>query len=286
MKLTPLLLGTFKLDGGAMFGVVPKSLWQKKNAPDENNMCTWALRLLLIEEGERRILIDTGMGHKQSEKFFGFYYREGHHDMDRALKEQGLSRADITDVFITHLHFDHVGGAVERDPESGDLRPFFPRARYWSNARHWRWATKPNAREKASFLPENIQPLEASGQLHFIDVPPNADKRLPTELGFDVLMVSGHTDAQMIPLIPYGDKTIVYMADLLPSVGHIPLAWVMGFDTRPLVTLDEKAAFLNEAADQGYFLFLEHDHQHEICTVKHTEKGVRLDQTHEAHDVF
>lgn len=286
MKLHPIHLGTFKLDGGAMFGVVPKSLWQKKNPSDENNMCTWALRLLLIEDGERRILIDTGMGHKQSEKFFGFYYREGLHDMDHELQQLGLSREDITDVFITHLHFDHVGGAVEKDPDTGDLRPFFPRARYWSNQRHWDWAMQPNAREKASFLPENLLPLEESGQLHFIDVPENEDQVIPTELGFDVLLVSGHTDAQMIPILKHEDKTIVYMADLLPSTGHIPLAWVMGFDVRPLVTLSEKEKFLQKAADEGYYLFLEHDHQHEICTVKNTEKGPRLDQIFSAEEIL
>lgn len=268
-----------------MFGVVPKSLWQRTNPADENNMCTWALRLMLIEDGDRRILIDTGMGHKQSEKFFGFYYRGGDHNLDGELQKLGFSREDITDVFLSHLHFDHSGGAVEKDSARETLRPTFPNARYWTNRRHWEWAIKPNAREKASFLPENLLPLEEAEQLHFVEVP-QEDGRIDTGLGFEAQLVSGHTEAQMIPIIQHQGKTIVYMADLLPSVGHIPLPYVMGYDVRPLVTLSEKEKFLKEAADKGYYLFLEHDSQNEVCTVKHTEKGVRLDQTFTAEEIL
>lgn len=283
MTLHTLMVGTFKLDGGAMFGVVPKSLWQRTNPADSNNMCTWALRLLLIENGKRLILVDTGMGHKQSEKFFGFYYRAGNHDLDMALKEKGFHRSDITDVFLTHLHFDHCGGAVEE--KEGLLQPVFKNARYWSNQRHWHWATHPNAREKASFLKENIQPIEESGQLEFLSAPAE-DGLIQTELGFKALLVSGHTDAQMCPVIEHKGKTIVFMADLLPSVGHLPLPYVMGYDVRPLITLQEKEQFLNQAADKGYYLLLEHDAQNEICTVKQTEKGVRLDQTFKAEEIL
>lgn len=284
MKLHSLLPGTFKLDGGAMFGVVPKSLWQRSNPADDNNMCTWALRLLLVEDGNRKILIDTGMGHKQSEKFFGFYYREGDHDLDRALAEKGFDREDITDVFLTHLHFDHVGGAVEKK-EDGTLVPTFPNATYWSNQRHWQWAVQPNAREKASFLPENILPLQEHGQLAFIS-DPDTSGRQRTPLGFEVLFVNGHTEAQMLPILEWENKTIVFMADLLPSVGHIPLPYVMGYDVRPLQTLIEKEKFLREAAEKGYYLFLEHDAENELCTLRQTEKGVRLAEKFRADEVF
>lgn len=284
MKLHSIKLGTFKLDGGAMFGVVPKSLWQRTNPADENNMCTWALRLLLIEDGERLILIDTGMGHKQSEKFFGFYYMEGNHNIEKELKARGFTKNDITDVFLTHLHFDHVGGAVEKT-ESGELKPTFPNAKYWTNQRHWDWAVNPNPREKASFLPENLLPLEKAGVLHFIDAP-FEDGIIETGLGFRALLVSGHTDAQMCPMIDLGDKTMVYMADLLPSVGHIPLPYVMGYDTRPLVTMKEKKIFLEAAADNDYYLFLEHDSVNEVCNVKHTEKGVRLNQIYTLEEII
>ncbi len=283
MKLYSVHLGTFKLDGGAMFGVVPKSLWQRTNPADENNMCTWALRLLLIETQDRTILVDTGMGHKQSDKFFGFYYREGDHDLDRALGEHGFTKADITDVFLTHLHFDHVGGAVEKTTD-GNLKPTFPNAKYWTNQRHWDWALNPNPREKASFLKENLLPLQESGQLEFIDAP-FEDQLVDTPLGFKVLLVSGHTEAQMLPVLEVGGKTLVYCADLLPSTGHIPLPYVMGYDVRPLKTMQEKAPFLEEAANQGYYLFLEHDSQNEICTVQHTEKGVRLKETLQLKDI-
>lgn len=277
MKIYPLNTGYFKLDGGAMFGVVPKSLWQRTNPADSNNMCNWAMRSMLIEDGDRLILIDTGIGNKQDDKFFSFYYLHGEDSLDGNLAKLGFHRNDITDVFLTHLHFDHVGGSIEWNKDRTGFIPAFPNAKFWSNDKHWKWATEPNAREKASFLSENILPLQESGQLNFIDV--GNDFTSATPLGFDVFVVNGHTDAQMIPIIQYKGKKIVFMADLLPSVGHIPLPYVMGYDTRPLLTLDEKAKFLNLAADEEFVLFLEHDSINECCTVKHTEKGVRLDKT-------
>lgn len=286
MKLYPLNTGNFKLDGGAMFGVVPKSIWQKTNPADNNNMCSWSMRSLLIEDGDRLTLIDTGMGDKQSEKFFGYYYLYGDDSLDGNLNKLGFSRDDITDVFLTHLHFDHCGGAIQWNKERTGYEPAFQKARFWSNERHWEWATKPNRRERASFLSENINPIQESGQLNHIVVNEDKDGIYQTPIGFEVLTVSGHTDAQMCPIIKYKGETIVFMADLLPSVGHIPLAYVMGYDTRPLITLGEKEKFLNEAADKGYYLFLEHDHANELCKVKHTDRGVRLDNTYGFNEVF
>lgn len=277
MKLYPINTGYFKLDGGAMFGVVPKSLWQKTNPADSNNMCSWALRSLLIEDGDRLILIDTGMGNKQSDKFFGYYFLHGEDTLDKSLAKHGFHRDDITDVFLTHLHFDHCGGAFQWNKDRTFIEPAFKNAKFWSNKNHWKWATEPNAREKASFLKENINPIHESGQLNFIDVKGNYAQNVFNN--FDVLFVDGHTDKQMIPHIKYKGKTIVFMADLLPSVGHIPLPYVMGYDTRPLLTLDEKKSFLNEAAEKEYVLFLEHDSVNECCTVQQTEKGVRLKET-------
>lgn len=277
MKIYPLNTGYFKLDGGAMFGVVPKSLWQRTNPADEKNMCTWAMRSMLIEDGDRLILIDTGIGNKQDDKFFSFYYLHGDDSLDGNLAMLGFHRNDITDVFLTHLHFDHVGGAIEWNKDRTGFLPAFPNAKYWSNDKHWQWAIEPNAREKASFLQENIVPIKESGQLNFIDVGDGFTSSTP--LGFDVFVVNGHTDAQMIPILNYKGKKIVFMADLLPSTGHIPLPYVMGYDTRPLLTLDEKARFLDLAAKEEYVLFLEHDSANECCTVKQTEKGVRLDRT-------
>lgn len=277
MKIYPLNTGYFKLDGGAMFGVVPKSLWQRTNPADEKNMCTWAMRSMLIEDGDRLILIDTGIGNKQDDKFFSFYYLHGDDSLDGNLAKLGFHRNDITDVFLTHLHFDHVGGAIEWNKDRTGFLPAFPNAKYWSNDKHWQWAIEPNAREKASFLQENIVPIKESGQLNFIDVGDGFTSSTP--LGFDVFVVNGHTDAQMIPILNYKGKKIVFMADLLPSTGHIPLPYVMGYDTRPLLTLDEKARFLDLAAKEEYVLFLEHDSVNECCTVKQTEKGVRLDRT-------
>ena len=285
MNLYPINSGNFKLDGGAMFGVVPKSLWQKTNPADSNNMIDIAARCLLIEDGSRLILIDTGMGNKQSDKFFGYYHLWGDDSIDNSLKKVGFHRGDITDVFMTHLHFDHCGGSVKWNKDRTSYEPAFKNAHFWSNKDHWEWATKPNKREKASFLRENILPMEESGRLNFTSIP---DKNIlnKSELGFGIFFADGHTDKQMIPLIKYKEKTIAFMADLLPTAGHIPLAFVMGYDTRPLLTLDEKEIFLNTAAENNYYLFLEHDARNEIITVQHTEKGVRLKYVYKSKEIF
>jgi glyoxylase-like metal-dependent hydrolase (beta-lactamase superfamily II) len=285
MNLYPINAGNFKLDGGAMFGVVPKSLWNRTNPADANNMIDIAARCLLIEDGNRLILIDTGMGNKQSDKFFGYYFLWGNDTLDSSLKAHGFHRDDITDVFMTHLHFDHCGGSIQWNKNRTGYEPAFKNAQFWSNENHWKWATQPNNREKASFLKENILPMEESGQLKFTSLP-EVDLLKNSELGFDIFFANGHTDKQMIPMVKYKDKTICFMADLLPTAGHIPLPFVMGYDTRPLLTLDEKEKFLNLAADNNYFLFLEHDAHNEIITVKHTEKGVRLDNVYATTDVF
>ena len=277
MELQLINTGFFKLDGGAMFGVVPKSLWNRTNPADENNLCSWAMRSLIIKEGNRSFVIDSGMGDKQSEKFFGHYYLHGNDSLDKGLKQADLEFNEITDAFLTHLHFDHCGGGIKRQGDK--LVPTFSNATYWSNKDHWKWATEPNPREKASFLKENIIPMQESGQLDFVNS--KGDSRLP----FDVITVDGHTEKQMLPKIEYKGKTLIFVADLLPSVGHIPLPYVMGYDTRPLLTMTEKQAFLNEAADKGYVLILQHDPVNECCTVKHTEKGVRLDQTFAFSDI-
>lgn len=275
MQLHIIETGFFKLDGGAMFGVVPKSLWQRTNEPDDKNLCTWAMRCLLIEDGNRLTLIDNGIGNKQDAKFFSHYYLHGEHSLDGSLRQAGFSPGDVTDMFLTHLHFDHCGGGVDYVGDNRKkLALHFPNARYWSNASHWKWATEPNAREKASFLKENIQPIQESGHLNFVDL-----EQTETFNQFEIITADGHTDKQMLPKITYKGHTIVFMADLLPSVGHIPLPYVMGYDTRPLLTLAEKDKFLKEAADNQYILFLEHDPLNQCCTVKHTEKGVRLDRT-------
>lgn len=282
MKLYPISTGNFKLDGGAMFGVVPKTIWQKTNPADENNMCTWAMRCLLIEDGNRIILIDNGIGNKQDEKFFSHYYLHGNDNLDASLKKLGFHKDDITDVFLTHLHFDHCGGSIEWNKSKERLEPAFKNATFWSNERHWEWATKPNAREKASFLKENILPIQESGQLKFVERNTNPEK---FSENFSIIFVDGHTDSMMLPVLNYKDKKIVFMADLLPSVGHIPLPYVMGYDTRPLITLEEKGKFLKEAADNNYILFFEHDAVNECCTVQHTEKGVRLKDTFRFDDI-
>ncbi len=286
MKIHPIPTGNFKLDGGTMFGVVPKSIWQHTNPADENNMCSWSMRSMLIEKGDRLILIDTGIGDKQSEKFFSFYHLHGENSLDNSLKRNGVHCDDITDVFLTHLHFDHCGGAIQWNKKHTAYEPTFKNARFWNNERHWRWAIQPNVREKASFLKENILPIEESGQLEFIAVQNNKDGHYDTPLPFDIQLVSGHTDAQMCPIIDYKGEKLVFMADLLPSVGHIPLPYIMGYDTRPLITFREKEKFMNEIADNGYYLFLEHDPVNELCTVKHTEKGVRLNQTFSFDEIF
>jgi len=277
MKIHVIETGLFKLDGGAMFGVVPKTLWQKTNPADENNMCTWALRCLLIEDGKRLILIDTGIGDKQSEKFFSHYHLQGNDTLIGSIRKAGFHEDDITDVILTHLHFDHCGGAIAWNTQKDGYRPVFKHAIYWSNASHWQWATIPNAREKASFLAENILPIQESGQLKFVERTGSFSREAFPNI--DLLFVDGHTDSMMIPHIKYKGKTIVFMADLLPSVGHIPLPYVMGYDTRPLITLEEKGSFLDTAATENYVLFLEHDSVNECCTLQHTEKGVRLAET-------
>jgi len=285
MKLYPINVGNFKLDGGAMFGVVPKSIWNKTNPADKNNMIDIASRCLLIEDGNRLILIDTGMGTKQSERFFNYYYRWGTDSLDGALATHGFCREDVTDVFLTHLHFDHCGGCVQWSSDKTAYEIAFKNATFWSNEDHWKWATNPNKRERASFLTENIMPIEASGRLKHIPVP-HKDILHNTSLGFDVFFANGHTDKQMIPMISYKGKTICFMADLLPTVGHISVPFVMGYDTRPLLTLDEKERFLKLAADKNYYLLLEHDAHNELITVKHTEKGVRLNNIHHFNNLF
>lgn len=285
MQLYSINSGNFKLDGGAMFGVVPKSLWQTTNPADANNMIDLAARCLLIEDGNRLILIDTGMGNKQSSKFYGYYYLWGNHSLDGSLKKHGFHRDDVTDVFMTHLHFDHCGGSIQWNHDKTAYEPAFKNAYFWSNKDHWQWATQPNKREKASFLKENILPMQESGQLKFTTVP-TGDTLINSELGFDIFFANGHTDKQMIPLIKYKEITIAFMADLLPTVGHLPLPYVMGYDTRPLLTLDEKEKFLNIAASNNYYLFLEHDAHNEIITVTNTEKGVRLKDIYTSQDIF
>ncbi|MFD2286634.1 MBL fold metallo-hydrolase [Pedobacter petrophilus] len=279
MKLHTINTGLFKLDGGAMFGVVPKAIWQKTNPADANNLCTWAMRCLLIEEGNQLILVDTGIGNKQDEKFFSHYYLHGDDTMEKSLASLGFHPSDITDVFLTHLHFDHVGGAVIREQDK--LAPAFKNATYWSNQKHWQWATEPNAREKASFLKENILPIRESGQLKFVEEVENTEWQKDINISF----AYGHTDAMMLPKLSYKNKTLVYMADLLPSVGHLPLPYVMAYDMFPLKTLTEKQAFLEEAVDKGYVLYLEHDPVNECCTLQRTEKGIRVAETFNLSDL-
>ena len=280
MRIYPIETGNFKLDGGAMFGVVPKSIWEKTNPADHNNMISMALRCMLIEDKNRLILIDTGIGSKQSARFFGYYYLYGDFSLDSSLAKLGFHRNDITDVVLTHLHFDHCGGCIQWNSKKTGYETAFINAKFWSNQNHWEWAINPNPREKASFLKENIQPIKESGQLNFVE-----DSGL-NQLGFEVLFVNGHTEKQMLPKINFQGKTLVFMADLLPTTGHIPLPYVMGYDTRPLLTIKEKEQFLNLAADKEYILFLEHDAQTELCTVQRTEKGVRLKETFKFKELF
>ncbi|MBY0476521.1 MAG: MBL fold metallo-hydrolase [Chitinophagaceae bacterium] len=290
MKLYTINTGYFKLDGGAMFGVVPKVMWNKLNPADENNLCSWAMRCLLIEDGDRLILIDNGIGDKQDEKFLGHYHLHGTDTLDSSLAKHGFSKNDITDVFLTHLHFDHCGGSIKR--EGDQLVPAFKNATFWSNECHWEWATKPNDREKASFLKENILPIQESGQLKFINgdnyirsssdgwtaYPPSSaiDVLIPFSESISIRLADGHTSSMMLPQIKYKDKTIVYMADLLPSVAHLPIPYVMAYDTRPMHTLNEKKDFLLEAVTKDFVLFFEHDPQIECCTLQQTEKGIRM----------
>jgi glyoxylase-like metal-dependent hydrolase (beta-lactamase superfamily II) len=284
MKIHSINTGNFKLDGGAMFGVVPKSIWNRTNPSDTNNMCDWAMRSLIIENENRLILLDTGIGDKQEDKFFSHFHLSETNLFEKKLNKLGYCKSDITDVFLTHLHFDHCGGAIEWNKNRTGFETAFKNATYWSNAQHWDWATKPNPREKASFLSENILPIQESGQLQFVERTNSFAKEIFPSI--DALFVDGHTESMMLPMIKYKGETIVFMADLLPSIGHIPLPYIMGYDTRPLITMTEKEKFLEEAANNNYILFLEHDSIHECCTVKKTEKGVRVDQTFLFEDFF
>ena len=285
MKIYPIEAGNFKLDGGAMFGVVPKTIWNKTNPADANNLIDIAARCMLIEDGNRLILIDTGMGDKQSEKFFGYYSLWGDHSLDKSLAQHGFHRDEVTDVFMTHLHFDHCGGSVIWNKDRTGYEVAFKNATFWSNDNHWEWATKPNPREKASFLSENILPMQESGQLKFINRP-DADFGFSKELNFDIFYVDGHTEKQMIPHIRYNGKTIVFCADLLATAGHVPIPYVMGYDTRPLLTMPEKTKFLTAAAENNYYLWLEHDAHNQIITVEPTEKGVRLKEVFRCEDLL
>lgn len=278
MKIYPIETGNFKLDGGAMFGVVPKSIWQRTNPADSNNMCSWALRCMLIEDGDRLMLIDNGMGDKQSEKFFSYYYMYGDANLESSLKSHGFHPDDVTDIFLTHLHFDHCGGGIKWNKDRTKFEATFKNATYWSNKRHWQWATEPNPREKASFLTENILPMQELGQLKFVDEEPFD--------WFEIFYADGHTDAQMIPIINYEGKKLAFMADLLPSAGHIPMPYVMGYDTRPLLTLEDRKRFYAKAIKEDLLLFMEHDASNEIITLKETEKGARLDSSFKFAELF
>jgi len=276
MKLYSINTGYFKLDGGAMFGVVPKTIWNKINPADENNLCSWALRCLLIEDGDRLILVDNGNGDKQDAKFFSHYHLHGDDTLEKSLAKYGFTKSDITDVFLTHLHFDHCGGSIKR--EGDKLVPNFPNATFWSNKEHWEWATEPNEREKASFLKENILPIQESGKLKFMEVVKGNESKLG-EVNFSetisVRFVNGHTQGMMVPQISYKSKKVVFMADLLPSAGHIPIPYIMAYDMQPLLSLQEKKLFLKEAVENDYILFFEHDPVHECCTLQQTERGIR-----------
>jgi len=284
MKIHSINTGNFKLDGGAMFGVVPKSIWNRTNPADQNNLCDWAMRSLIIEQADQLILIDAGIGDKQDDKFFSHFHLSETNLFEQKLNQIGYTKSDFTDVFLTHLHFDHCGGAIQWNKSKTGFEPAFKNANYWSNEQHWSWATQPNAREKASFLVENILPIQESGQLQFIPRTGGLTSQIFDHI--DTIFVDGHTESMMLPKISYKGHTLVFMADLLPSIGHIPLPYVMGYDTRPLITLQEKEKFLNEAVKNNYILFFEHDHVNECCTVKHTEKGVRVDQTFQFEDFF
>jgi glyoxylase-like metal-dependent hydrolase (beta-lactamase superfamily II) len=272
MKINIIDTGYFKLDGGAMFGVVPKTLWNKHNPADERNLCSWAMRCLLVEEGDRLILIDTGMGDKQDAKFFGHYDLHGDATLLSSIQQKGYSPEDITDVILTHLHFDHVGGAVQFSKDGSRLSPTFRKATYWSNEAHWQWAVEPNPREKASFLKENILPLQESGQLKFIE---KGTSPFPS---IDFINVNGHTEQMMLPVIHYQNRKIIYAADLLPSSFHIPLPWIMSYDMRPLVTLEEKTQVLQQAVNEDCIILFEHDPLYEAAVLEQTEKGIKIKQ--------
>ncbi|WP_276133488.1 MBL fold metallo-hydrolase [Polluticoccus soli] len=279
MRLFSVNAGYFKLDGGAMHGVVPKSMWNKANPSDENNMCTWAMRCLLIDHGNYRILVDTGMGTKQDEKFFSYYQPHGDDTLEKSLAKHGYTPEDITDVFLTHLHFDHCGGAIKR--EGDKLVPAFPNATYWSNEKHWQAATNPNEREKASFLKENILPLQEASRFHFIDASDGGE----WIKDINIRIVNGHTDAMMLPQIQFNNTTILYCADLIPSVAHVSMPWVMAYDMRPIDTLKEKHQLLEQAVNENWVLFFEHDPKIECCTLQNTDRGIRVKETFTMHDL-
>ena len=283
MNLYPVNAGNFKLDGGAMFGAVPKTIWNKTNPADQNNLIDIAARCLLIEDGKRLILIDSGMGNKQSKKFFSYYSLWGEDTLERSIKNVGFSIDDVTDVFFTHLHFDHCGGAIKRS--GSGFEPVFKNAIYWTNKKHWDWAINPNKREVASFLKENLLPIEETGNLNFI---PTSRRQFSfvDELGFEVFYADGHTEKQMLPIISHKGQKIAFAGDLIPTAGHVPLPYVMGYDVRPLTTLKEKDLFLNYAADNNVLLLLEHDSVNEVVSLKRTEKGVRVNQILKCNDVF
>ncbi len=285
MKLHRIETGNFMLDGGAMFGVVPKALWKRTNPSDAKNRIKMAARSLLIEDGDRLILIDTGMGNKQSDKFYGHYALWGDHTLDGSLQKTGFHRDDITDVFLTHLHFDHCGGAIKRTSSGESFEEVFKNAVFWTNESHWNWALEPNKREGASFLKENLLPIEQSGRLKFISAK-NGMISFASELGFDIFYADGHTEKQMIPIISYKGQKIAFAADLIPTAGHVPLPYVMGYDIRPLTTLKEKDFFLNYAVDNNILLCLEHDSVNEILSLKKTDKGVRINNLLKCNDVF
>jgi glyoxylase-like metal-dependent hydrolase (beta-lactamase superfamily II) len=273
MKLFAIETGNLKLDGGAMFGVVPKVMWNKLYPADENNLCNWIMRCLLIDTGDRRILIDNGIGDKQDENFFRNYYLNGDYSLESSLAKYGYTTSDITDVILSHLHFDHCGGTIKWNKDRTAYEPAFVNASFHISRRQWEWATDPNNREKASFLKENILPIKESGRLRLIE----NDTELFT--GISVRLFDGHTDGQILPVIRMGNKTIVYMADLIPSAAHVPVPYVMSYDTRPLLTMQEKETFLEEAVSNYYILFFEHDLYNECCTLHKTPKGVRIKET-------
>jgi glyoxylase-like metal-dependent hydrolase (beta-lactamase superfamily II) len=285
MKLYPIETGNFKLDGGAMFGVVPREIWQKTNPADAQNRIDIGARSLLVEHGKRLVLIDCGLGNKQSPEFFKHFSLWGDFSLEKSLAKYGFVPDDITDVFLTHLHFDHCGGAVKYDAQ-GQLVPSFKNANYWSNAQHWQWATEPNAREKASFLSENILPLQQSGQLNFIPSPKQGNLLSACDLGFDIFFADGHTEKMMLPIIPYQGTKVVFCSDLLATAGHVPLPYVMGYDTRPLQTLIEKEKLLKQVVDNQFVLFFQHDAHQCLASLKATEKGIRIDETFDFNQRF
>lgn len=271
MQLNSIDSGYFKLDGGAMFGVVPKSFWQKTNPADENNLCSWAMRCLLVEDSKQLILIDTGMGNKQDAKWQSYYYRHGEGELVKSIRAKGYSEKEVTDVILSHLHFDHCGGAVKWNNERTSFEMTFPNARYWTHSEHFTSAINPNQREKATFFKENIMPIQDAGQLFFIDkVNEHPFKNIK------VLTADGHTEKMLMPIVSYKGKDVIFMADTIPSLSHIPIPYVMGYDIRPLQTMDEKSFLLNQALENDWLLFFDHDPNYECANIEMTEKGFKV----------